>query len=171
MEKAGVEEPGSRKVAQISEASLRADMGEWKVSHPLEPSRHHPSQLPQPSLALPPSPTQGDNTTHQLPKAKAPTPSLPKEAPTPPKLEAGVLGVPKERLLLPLPTAPGTGVLCPKVGAGVPGKQHATMSRGQERRKSPAWGSRWHLQEAQISLRGLKHRSPLGPASSPEKPF
>lgn len=44
----------------------------------------------------------------------------PKEVPTPPKPEAGVLGVLKERLLLPLPTAPGTGVLCPKVGAGLP---------------------------------------------------
>lgn len=44
----------------------------------------------------------------------------PKEGPAPPNAEAGALGVPKERLLLPLPTAPGTGVLCPKVGAGVP---------------------------------------------------
>lgn len=44
----------------------------------------------------------------------------PKEAPTPPKAEAGVLGVPKEMPLPPLPTAPGTGVLCPKVGAGAP---------------------------------------------------
>lgn len=44
----------------------------------------------------------------------------PKDVPTPGKAEAGALGVPKERLPPPLPTAPGTGVLCPKVGAGVP---------------------------------------------------
>lgn len=44
----------------------------------------------------------------------------PKEVPTPPKPEAGVLGVLKERVLLPLPTAPGTGVPCPKVGTEGP---------------------------------------------------
>lgn len=44
----------------------------------------------------------------------------PKDVPTPGKAGAGALGAPKERLLLPLPTAPGTGALCPKVGAGVP---------------------------------------------------
>lgn len=44
----------------------------------------------------------------------------PKEVLTPPKLEAGVLGVLKERVLLPLPTAPATGVPCPKVGTGAP---------------------------------------------------
>lgn len=79
-----------------------------------------------------------------------------------------MLGVPNERLLLPLPTAPGTGVLCPKVGAGVPGKQHTMMSWGQQRRKSLAFGSQRHLQETQISLWGLKHQVPR---NQPEKPF
>lgn len=60
----------------------------------------------------------------------------PKEVPIPPKLEAGVLGVLKEMVLLPLPTAPGTGVLCPKVGTGAPGKQQVTVSQGWQRRKS-----------------------------------
>lgn len=83
------------------------------------------------SLACPLSPTQGDKLTHQLPRAEASTPSLPKEAPTPPKAEAGALGVPKERPLPPLPTAPGTGALCPNVGAGAPGKQHSTVNQGQ----------------------------------------
>ena len=179
MEKAGVDEPGSRKVAQVSAASLRAGTGGSVIpvlggtegfASPAA-QRVPSSWLPEHSLALPPSPAPRDNTTHQLPEAEAPTPSLPKEAPTPPKPEAGVLGVPKERLLLPLPTAPGTGVLCPKVGAGVPGKQHATVSRGVQRRKSLAFRSRQHPQEAQISLRGLKNHSPPGPASSPEKPF
>ena len=53
-----------------------------------------------------------------------------------------MLGVPKDRLPLPLPTAPGTGVLCPKAGAGAPGKQRAAVSRGRHGRKSPAFGSR-----------------------------
>lgn len=74
--------------------------------------------------------------THELPKAGAPTPSLPKEVLTPPKLEAGVLGVLKERVLLPLPTAPATGVPCPKVGTGAPGKQQVTVSQVWQRRKS-----------------------------------
>lgn len=95
---------------------------------------------PEPSsrahLALPLSPAQGDTMTHELPKAAAPTPSLPKEVPTPPKLEARVLGVLKERVQLPLPTAPGTGVPCPKVGTGAPGKQKVTVSQGWQRRKS-----------------------------------
>lgn len=38
----------------------------------------------------------------------------------PPKPDPGVLGVPKERLLLPTGPAPGAGVLCPKEGVGVP---------------------------------------------------
>lgn len=96
--------------------------------------------LPEPSprayLALPQSPLQGDIMTHELPSAGAPSPFLPKEVPTPPKLEAGVLGVLKERVLLPLPTAPGTGVPCPKVGTGAPGKQQLTVSKGRQRRKS-----------------------------------
>lgn len=47
-----------------------------------------------------------------------------------------MLGVLKERVLLPLPTAPGTGVPCPKVGTGDPGKQDATVSQGWQRRKN-----------------------------------
>lgn len=83
------------------------------------------AQLTEHSLALPLSPAQGDMTP-QLPEAEAPTRSLPKEAPTPPKAGAGVLGVPKDRLLLPLPTAAGTGVLCPKAGAGAAGNEQGT---------------------------------------------
>lgn len=154
MEKAGVDEPGSRKVAQVSAASLRARTGCIIIPVPegMEgfatpkaqqvPPMMSPKAQPGPSTI--PSP-RGQHD-HQLCKAKAPTPSLPKEALTPPKPEAGALGVPKERLLLPLPTAPGMGVLCPKVGAGVPGKQYATVSRGWQRRKSLAFRSWWHPQ-------------------------
>lgn len=79
--------------------------------------------------------------THEFPKAGAPIPSLPKEVPTPPKLEPGVLGVLKERVLLPLPTAPGTGVPCPKVGTEAPGKQQVTVRQAKEKEPLGAGGT------------------------------
>lgn len=125
------------KVAQVSAASLRAGTGRGGVT----PVPGRMGGFVSPGAGAPCagcSPAAGLGTAlpvHHPPskgtRAEAPTPSLPKEAPTPPKAEAGVLGVPKEMPLPPLPTAPGTGVLCPKVGAGAPGKQHGTMSWGQ----------------------------------------
>lgn len=132
MEKVGVDEPGSRKVAQVSAALGSVRSSPWeerKAQHPTESMQVPPEQSPRAHLALPLFPVQGDTMTHELPKAGTPTPSLPKEVPTPPKLEAGVLGVLKERVLLPLPMAPGTGVPCPKVGTGAPGKQNVTVSQ------------------------------------------
>lgn len=128
---------------------------------PLEPSRYHLSLLQgiasnlapttQPVPAAVPNPKT--NMANQPPTAPWPAEEpLPKEVPTPPNAEAGVLGVPKERLPLPLPTAPGTGVLCPKVGAGVPGKQHNHHEPGSAKRKNLAFGG----QEAQISPYRLK---------------
>lgn len=142
MEKVGVDEPGSRKVAQVSVALGSVRSSPWeerKAQHPPE-SRQVPLEpSPRAHLALPLFPAQGVTRTHELPKARTPTSSLPKEVPTPPKLEAGVLGVLKEMVLFPLPTAPGTGVPCPKVGTEAPGKQQVTVSQGRQRRK--AFGS------------------------------